>query len=36
VISGADAPVDISLTADPSIGISGWNTAPAVTATQAA
>ena len=29
VISGPDAPVDISLTADPSIQIAGWNPAPA-------
>ena len=29
VISGPDAPVDIALTADPSIQISGWNPAPA-------
>ena len=36
VISGADAPVDISLTADPSIQIVGWNPAPAANAAQAA
>jgi HD-GYP domain-containing protein (c-di-GMP phosphodiesterase class II) len=36
VISGADAPVDISLTANPSIQIAGWNPAPAAYAAQAA
>ncbi len=36
VISGGDAPVDISLTADPSIQIAGWNPAPAAYAAQAA
>jgi hypothetical protein len=36
VISGPEAPVDIALTADPSIQISGWNPAPAVAAAQAA
>jgi HD-GYP domain-containing protein (c-di-GMP phosphodiesterase class II) len=36
VISGPDAPVDISLTADPSIQIVGWNPAPAGYAAQAA
>ncbi len=35
VING-DAPVDISLTADPSIQIAGWNPAPAAYAAQAA
>jgi HD-GYP domain-containing protein (c-di-GMP phosphodiesterase class II) len=36
VISGADAPVDISLTADPSVQIAGWNPIPAAGAAQAA
>jgi len=36
VISGPDAPVDIALTADPSIQIAGWSPAPAVPAAQAA
>ena len=36
VISGPDAPVDIALTADPSIQISGWNPAPAALDAQAA
>jgi HD-GYP domain-containing protein (c-di-GMP phosphodiesterase class II) len=35
VISGSDAPVDISLTAEPSIQIAGWNPAPAVPAAHA-
>jgi len=36
VISGAGAPADISLTADPSVQIAGWNPAPAADAAQAA
>jgi HD-GYP domain-containing protein (c-di-GMP phosphodiesterase class II) len=36
VISGAGAPVDISLTADPGIQIAGWNPAPVAPAAQAA
>ena len=36
VISGPEAPVDVSLTADSSIQIAGWSPAPAVTASQAA
>ena len=36
VISGPDAPVDIALTADPSIQISGWNPAAAVLAAHVA
>jgi HD-GYP domain-containing protein (c-di-GMP phosphodiesterase class II) len=36
VISGPGAPVDISLTADPSVQIAGWNPAPAAGAAQAA
>jgi len=36
VISGAGAPVDISLTADPSVQIAGWNPTPAAGAAQAA
>ena len=36
VISGPGAPVDISLTADPSIQIAGWNPVPVAGAAQAA
>ena len=36
VISGPEAPADISLTADPSIQIAGWNPAPAGLSAQAA
>ncbi|MGO9890607.1 MAG: HD-GYP domain-containing protein [Solirubrobacteraceae bacterium] len=36
IISGPEAPVDISLTADPSIQIVGWNPVPVAGAAQAA
>jgi len=36
VITGPGAPVDISLTADPSVQIAGWNPTPAAGAAQAA
>jgi HD-GYP domain-containing protein (c-di-GMP phosphodiesterase class II) len=36
VISGPGAPVDISLTADPSVQIAGWNPTPAAGTAQAA
>jgi len=36
VITGSEGPVDISLTADPSIQIAGWNPGPSADAAQAA
>jgi HD-GYP domain-containing protein (c-di-GMP phosphodiesterase class II) len=36
IISGPEAPADISLTADPSIQIVGWNPVPVADAAQAA
>ena len=36
VITGSGAPVDISLTADPSIQIAGWNPAQAPQSARAA